>query len=92
MAITSKIYKGPILMGTGTGAAGTATITSYTQHDSGGLTNDVSRKLKTNRNVRIVCTGGASSNGTYYARVTIDGPNLAAPTTTITLDKTCPYT
>ena len=92
MAITAKVYKGGIILGQGTATAGSASITSYTANNSGGLANDVNRVCGHGRNVQILCTGGVSSNGDFRTRVVTDGTLLAVPTTTLTLAEKCPYT
>lgn len=74
---TATIYKNGIQLGAGTLAANATSITSYTATNS--------RALGTGRNVQIVCSSFASSNGVFASRVTNDGGS------TITIAEKCPY-
>jgi hypothetical protein len=55
MTHTVKVYKNGILLGTGTGTAGSASITSYTG-DAPGF----------GRNVQVTCTTGTNATGKTY--------------------------
>ncbi len=85
MASSCDIYKEGIKKGSGTCTGGSASITSYTANDSGGLTNDVARHCA-RQNVQVVVTEAGSYAGrSWNTRVLTEGA-------TTTLADKCPYT
>lgn len=90
MAITARVYKNGALLGTGTATPGARDITAYTAYNPG-LGSDRARRCGSGRNVQVVCSGGASSNGVFSTRITLDGTLLAIPTTTLSTAKACPF-
>ena len=85
MASSCDIYKGGIKLGSGTCAGGSASITSYTANNSGGLSNDVNR-VAARKNVTIVVTQAGSYAGmSWRARVLSEG-------STTVLSQPCPFT
>jgi hypothetical protein len=81
---TATVYKNGILLGTGTVLAGATSITSFTAYNPG-LAHDVARRIGTGRNVRVACTGFATSNGVYRSKVVLDGG------ATLTMSRACPF-
>jgi hypothetical protein len=78
MAFTCSIYKGPILLGTGSATAGSATIGSVT------ATNE--RTIGEGRNISITITEAGTHIGrTWRSRVMADGG------TSLTLARACPF-
>lgn len=84
MASTCDVYKGGIKLGSGSCAAASATISSYTANNSGGLGGDVNR-VANRRNVTIVVTeAGTHAGRSWNARVLTEGA-------TLTLSEVCPF-
>lgn len=76
MASTCDFYKGSSKLGSGTCAAGSASVTSYTAH----LSRTCARK-----NIRVVITQAGTHAGRHWdARVLAEG-------STCTLSAPCPY-
>ncbi len=83
MASTCDFYKDNIKLGSGTCAAGSASITSYTALNPG-LAHDVAR-VAARRNIRVVITQAGTHAGRHWnARVLSEG-------STCTLSNPCPY-
>ena len=84
MASTCDIYKGGIKLGSGTCAAGSTDISSYTANNSGGLANDVSR-VCARKNVTVVVTQAGTHVGrSWRTRVLTEGA-------TTVLKDACPF-
>jgi hypothetical protein len=83
MASTCDVYKGGNKLGSGTCAAGSATISSYTAFNAG-LGNDIARVCG-RRNVQIVVTQAGTHVGrSWNTRVLTEGASL-------TLMDACPF-
>ena len=79
MATACAVYKGGVKLGTGTAAAGSVTISSYTA--TSGLS---AHAVALRRNVEIQMTAGDNVGKSWRARCTAEGA-------TLTLDKACPF-
>jgi len=73
MASTCDIYKGSIKLGSGTCAAGSANITSYTANDSGGQANDVPRVCARKAVIVVVTQAGTHVGRSWQTRVLTEG-------------------
>ena len=81
MASTCKLYKGPILLGAGSCAADSASITSWV------IQSGYSGKPVLRRNVSITVTqAGTHSGRTWRANVVADNGSG-----TLTLSEKCPF-
>ena len=73
---TCSVYKGPILLGTGSITNGSTSITSYTSTNA---------RNEERMNVQVTITSSTSIGQTFRARVLTDGG------TSLTLDQPNPY-
>lgn len=77
-ALAVDVYKGSIILGSGSINSGSTSLTSYSANSS--------RLTGTNRNVQVaVTTVGASAGSTWATRVVTDGG------ATLTLADACPF-
>lgn len=84
MASTCDVYKNGIKLGTGSCAAGSATISSYDDRNDG-LANDIDF-IAHRRNVQIVITQDGTHKGRQWNTFVLDeGAN------SLTLRDPCPY-
>lgn len=77
MAYNVSVYKGPILLGTGSMANDSATVSSYTAGVAG--------NTPAGKNVQIMSTGGNNIGASISTRVLVDG------TTSLTLKDKGPF-
>ena len=84
MASSCDIYKGGIILGSGTCAAGSASITSYTANNSGGLANDKNRTCARKNVIVVVTQNGTHKGRSWRTRVLTEG------STTVLADA-CPF-
>jgi len=85
MASTCDVYKGGIKLGSGTCSGGSASLTSYTANNSGGLGGDVNR-VAARRNVWVVVTqAGVYAGMSWLTNMLVEG-------STCTLKDACPFT
>jgi len=84
MASTCNVYKNGILLGSGTCAAGSATISAYDDFNAG-LGGDVDR-IANRKNVQITVTQAGTHVGRTWATLC-----LSETATTLVLKDACPF-